>query len=243
MINKSISVVIPAYNEEKDIKSTIESIYEFLQDNFSDFEIIAVDDGSTDFTGKILGSLTGLRLRVMHHGVNKGKGYSVKMGVQSAMKDYILLCDADLSTPLEEVNKLLDYIVRNYDIAIGSRALADSRITRRQGLLRSSMGKIFNLLVRLILFGGIRDTQCGFKCFKRDAAQKIFARQRVNRFCFDAEILYIAKRRGLKIKEVGVEWANRASSRVAILRDSLDMLADLFRVRANGRRGLYDVDQ
>ena len=119
----------------------------------------------------------------------------------------------------------------------------DSLVTRKQALLRNSMGKIFNLFVRIILFGGIRDTQCGFKCFKRDAAKRVFSRQRIGRFCFDAEILYIAKLQGLNIKEVGVEWSNRAASRVSLLSDSMNMFIDLFRIRINGWRGLYGPGQ
>lgn len=240
MTPKSISIVVPAYNEEKNIQSTVGIIHAFFRENFSDFEIIVVDDGSTDRTAAILDSLSGMPLKVVRHSVNQGKGYSVGQGVAVAEKEHTLLCDADLSTPLEEIKKLLPFMDEGFDIAIGSRAMKGPRLLVRQGFLRRSMGKIFNLFVRLLLFSGIQDTQCGFKCFRTDAAKKIFACQRIQRFSFDVEILYIAKRRNLKIKEVPVAWVNRPDSRVVVWRDPWNMWFDLWRIRMNAARGLYE---
>lgn len=241
MINKGISIVVPAFNEGANIETIVRSIDGFLRAGFTSYEIIVVDDGSSDQTVQALRSLSRIPLKILCNGVNRGKGYSVKKGIEFAEKEFVLLCDADLSTPLGEVNKFFDYFAQGYDIVIGSRALPDSRLAVRQGLLRRSMGKTFNFFVQALLFRGIKDTQCGFKCFKREQARKLFALQRVERFCFDVEILFIARRRGLKIKEAGVEWANRPESRVAILRDSINMFTDLFKIRMNGWRGAYEA--
>ena len=241
MINKSISIIIPAFNEGANIKRVIGTVFSFLKDNFSAFEIVVVDDGSTDNTAAVLKAVisAGTPLTIVTNPVNKGKGRSVKRGVEEASKEYVLMSDADLSTPLKEVLKFFEYIDQGYDIVIGSRALPDSRLAVRQGFLRSSMGKTFNFILQRVLFTGIKDTQCGFKLFKTAQARELFALQRVERFCFDAEVLFIAKRRGLRVKEAGVEWANRAESRVAIFRDSLGMFLDLFKIRLNGWRGFY----
>lgn len=241
MIDKSISIIIPAYNEGANIARVVETVFGFLEENFSVFEIIVVDDGSGDGTIGVLNSLPRrIPLKIISNGVNKGKGYSVKRGVESAGKEYVLFSDADLSTPLREALRFFSFFEQGYDIVIGSRALPDSRLAVRQGMTRRLMGKTFNFFLQRLLLKGISDTQCGFKCFKREQAVRIFARQTIFRFCFDAEILYIARRMGLKIKETGVEWANRADSRVAIVTDSLNMFFDLFRIRINGWRGLYE---
>jgi dolichyl-phosphate beta-glucosyltransferase len=240
LIDTSVSVIIPAFNEGRHIKDVVEAVDVFLRSHFRDYEIIVVDDGSTDDTSAVLKSIARIPLKAIGNGTNRGKGYSVKCGVAAAEKEYVLFCDADLSTPLRELPKFFDYFKLGYDVVIGSRAMPDSRLALKQGLLRRSMGKTFNLFLQCILFRGIRDTQCGFKCFRTPQAKEIFALQTVTGFCFDAEILYIASRKGLKIKEAGVEWSNRADSRVSILGDSLSMFGDLFRIRMNGWRGLYN---
>jgi dolichyl-phosphate beta-glucosyltransferase len=242
MITKSLSVIIPAYNEGANIRRIIASVSAFLKDNFSDSEIVVVDDGSIDDTAAVLKEIcaSGTRLTVVTNQPNKGKGRSVRRGVEAASKEYALMSDADLSTPLKESLKFFDYLAQGFDIVIGSRALPDSRLAVRQGILRRSMGKTFNFILQRVLFRGIRDTQCGFKLFKAAQAKELFALQRVERFCFDAEVLFIAKRKGLRIKEAGVEWANRQESRVAIFRDSLGMFIDLFRIRLNAWKGCYD---
>jgi dolichyl-phosphate beta-glucosyltransferase len=241
MIDRAISVIIPAYNEGANIKRVIESVLAFLQGNFSAYEVIVVDDGSTDDTRAVLAAISHRSLKLISNGVNRGKGFSVKRGVETASLEYVLFCDADLSTPLEETAKFFRYFGEGYDIVVGSRAQPDSVLAVKQGIVRQSMGKTFNCLLQWLLFRGIKDTQCGFKCFKREHARSIFACQTIYGFCFDAEILYIAKRRGLRIKECGVKWANRSDSRVAIVADSLSMFLDLFRIRMNGMRGIYDT--
>lgn len=242
MITQSLSVIIPAYNEGANIKRVIASVSAFLRENFSDFEIVVVDDGSIDDTAGVLAEIcaSGTPLTIVTNRPNKGKGRSVRQGVEAASKEYVLMSDADLSTPLKESLKFFDYLTQGFDIVIGSRALPDSRLAVSQGILRRSMGKTFNFILQCVLFRGIRDTQCGFKLFKASQARELFGLQRVERFCFDAEVLFIAKRKGLRIKEAGVEWANRPESRVAIFRDSLGMFLDLFRIRLNAWRGYYD---
>lgn len=240
MITTSLSVIIPAYNEGETIAQAVREVAGFLHASVTDFEIIVVDDGSRDATMDVLARVKDIPLKVVSNGVNRGKGYSVRHGIELAGKEYVLFCDADLSTPLKEVLRFFDYFSQGYDIVIGSRAMLDSRLVVRQGFLRRSMGKTFNFLLQMLLFRGIKDTQCGFKCFKRAQAVALFARQTVFRFCFDAEILYIARKLGLRIKEAGVEWVNRPDSRVAMVRDSLNMFVDLIRIRLNGWRGVYD---
>jgi dolichyl-phosphate beta-glucosyltransferase len=240
MTATSVSIVIPAYNEGAIIRDVVTGADFFLRGHLQDYEIIVVDDGSADDTLRVLAGVRNIPLKVIANGANRGKGYSVRRGIEAAVKEYVLFCDADLSTPLSELLKFLPYFDQGYDIVIGSRALPDSRLAKRQGILRRSMGKTFNFLLQRLLLKGIRDTQCGFKCFRRDQAKELFSRQKVERFCFDAEILYIARRWGLKIRETGVEWANRPDSRVAIVNDSLGMFIDLFRIKSNGWRGMYD---
>ena len=244
MLKNSLSVVIPAYNEEKHIKHAIKEVGDFLKANFSDSEIIVVDDGSIDGTCDAALSLSGeiKNLKVLKNGANRGKGYSVKKGVLSASSDYVLFTDVDLSVPLSEFTKFEDYIKRETaGIIIGSRALKDSNVLKKQNFLRQNMGKIFNLLVRLLLFRGIKDTQCGFKCFRKDVAKKLFKAQRMDGFCFDAEILYIAKKNGIKIYTVPIKWINDPDSRVQIISGSISMLLDLFRIRFNDIFGGYVV--
>lgn len=238
---RSISVVVPAYNEGECIGRTITEIRDFLIKNFKAFEIIVVDDGSNDDTHKTVLQLSEniKELKVLKNDKNYGKGYSVKRGVFSALSEYIAFTDADLSTPISELNKFIDCLEGGAQIAIGSRALKASEILKKQRFLRERMGKVFNLLVGMFLFKGIKDTQCGFKCFKSGAARKVFRLQKIAGFCFDAEILYIAAKHKLKTREIPVKWANRESSKVSILGSSLNMLLDIFRIRINDRRSAY----
>lgn len=239
---QNISVIIPAYNEEKKLQKTLPSIHSALNRSFSNFEIIVVDDGSYDGTYnsvlRLSEQLSGLK--ILRNEVNRGKGYSVKRGVLSAALEYILFTDADLSTPIEALGKFMEHLNEGVDIAIGSRAVKGSRIIESQSFLRRGMGKAFNMLVRLFLFQGVKDTQCGFKCFRREAARELFGLQRLDGFCFDAEILYIAKKKSYSIKEIPVEWANRKDSRVSMVKDSIKMFLDIFQVKLNDIRGLYD---
>ncbi|HHV62461.1 MAG TPA: glycosyltransferase family 2 protein [Firmicutes bacterium] len=245
-----LSIVIPAYNEEGRIGETLDKITGyFTVDSLSActwvdvgiewdrIEIIVVDDGSTDGTCDLVEARSkravgeGIIIRLLRNGVNRGKGFSVKQGVLAAGGDYILFSDADLSTPIGEAKKLIYWLSRGYDVVIGSRALAGSRITIPQPLHRRIMGRVFNHLVQLVAIRGIQDTQCGFKAFTREAAQTLFPMQRVDGFAFDVEILYLARQFGFKIKEVPVEWRNSQGTRVRAGVDSAVMFCDLLRIR------------
>jgi dolichyl-phosphate beta-glucosyltransferase len=237
-----VSVIIPAYNEEARLPFTLERIYRYLSARSLSFEIIVVDDGSVDRTAEI--AETFLRARssghVLRNDANQGKGFSVKRGVLGARGEYILFSDADLSTPIEELYKVLKPILAgNCDIAIASRANGQSEIRVSQPWHRRMTGQVFNILVRLLAVRSIKDTQCGFKCFTRPAAMSIFSRQQLNGFGFDVEILYIAQKSGYVTREIPVAWINSPGSRVHVLADSVRMFLDLWRIRFNGMRGLY----
>jgi dolichyl-phosphate beta-glucosyltransferase len=228
-----ISVVIPAYNEELRCKSTLPQLWGALNRRFATFEVIVVDDGSNDNTARVVSQFSDSHhnVRLISYPENRGKGYAVRRGVLAAKGRYILFSDADLSTPVREVRKLLLALKEGYDIAIGSRARRSAKILERQPLYRICMGKIFNKFVRLLTVSGISDTQCGFKCFHGAAAREIFPYCRIDGFSFDVEVLYIAKQKGMRIKEVGVLWKNSPLSKVHPVFHSLQMLRDLFVIR------------
>ena len=240
---KSISVVLPAYNESGCIEETVSSISTYLGGKFADFEIIVVDDGSSDNTFSLASQASKKmpNLKVLKNSARHGKGYSVKKGMLAVNFDYVLFSDADLSTPIEELEACMSHFDNGADVVIGSRALKESRVIKRQGFLRMAMGKAFNFLVQLFLFRGIKDTQCGFKIFKKDAAKHLFGAQRLGGFCFDVEILHIAKKKGYVIKEHPVRWVNRKDSRVSMVKDSVKMFMDIFRIKLNNLRGCYEA--
>jgi len=196
-------------------------------------EIIVVDDGSNDETVLVVRKAAEKypAIVLLQNDRNKGKGYSIKQGVLSSRGRFVLMSDADLSTPIEEIGKLFKELEGGYDIAIGSRSVSGSMVLKRQAWYRQLMGKTFNKLVQAIAVNGIRDTQCGFKLFTANAARIVFALQRIERFAFDVEALYLAKKMGLGIREVPVIWVNSPDSRVSIFRDSLQMLGDLLKIR------------
>ncbi|MEW6102569.1 MAG: dolichyl-phosphate beta-glucosyltransferase [bacterium] len=232
-----LSVVIPCFNEENRISQTLSKITDYLKNRGFNYEIIVVDDGSTDKTISCLRDFE--NIVVLKNEKNIGKGYSVRRGVMEAKGEYILFSDADLSTPIEEVERLLEEIKEN-DIVIGSRASLESKILIRQPWWRERMGKIFNIFVRLFVIKGFKDTQCGFKLFKGGVAKRIFELGRINRFAFDVEILFLAKKFGYKIKEVGVCWRNSFASKVSPITSSLNMAFSLFLIRLNDLIGLYE---
>jgi len=227
-----LSVVIPAFNEEKRIGPSLSAALHFLKAQPYSSEVILVDDGSVDDTmGVAQRMLNGFPHRLLKNDVNIGKGSAVKKGVMASSGQYVLFSDADMSTPIEEVNRLLQAMKDGYDLVIGSRALSDSRVEIHQSTLRESMGRIFNLVARFFSFKGIQDSQCGFKCFSRDAAKHLFGRQKIHGFSFDAEILYLAQKKSYRILEMPVLWRNSPQSRVRIMSDSLAMLIDLVKIR------------
>lgn len=228
-----LSVIIPAYNEEKRLGDSLIRISQYLEKRYKEYEIIVVNDGSSDRTRQIAEGLKRQiqNLRIISNSKNMGKGYSVKRAILSSKGDIILFTDADLSTPIGELEKLKNAIEEECDIAIGSRASKESIILKRQSPLREYMGKTFNLLVHLILMKGIKDTQCGFKLFKRKTALEIFPRQKINGFAFDTEILYLAKKLGYKISAVPITWLNSPNTRVKLLFSSLNMFLELIKIK------------
>ncbi len=230
-----LSVIIPTYNEEKRIGDSLTKIYSFLEKRDYDFEIIVIDDGSNDNTLNLLTKFSKKvsKIIILKNDTNRGKGYSVKRGILKSKGDAILFTDADLSTPIEETDKLIGWIKNGYQIAIGSRDLPDSQIEKHQVWYREFMGRAFNKIIRIILDLDYHDTQCGFKCFKRNAALEIFNSLKLCGFSFDVEILFIAKQHGIKVKEVPVRWYNSPESKVKIIRDSSRMLWDILNIRFN----------
>lgn len=224
-----ISVIIPAYNEEKVIGKSISKIISFLENKKFNYEIIVIDDCSKDRTSNIVKDFNSKKIILIRNKKNMGKGYSVKRGVMNAIGDLVLFSDADLSTPISELTKFLP-LSHEYDVVIGSRVLKES-VVLKQKFYRELVGTAFNLLVQLLLIRGIRDTQCGFKLFRKNVAKDIFKKQRIGGFCFDAEILYLAKNAGYKIKEVPIKWINAESSKVNPVTDSIKMFIDLVRIR------------
>jgi dolichyl-phosphate beta-glucosyltransferase len=233
-----LSLVIPAYNEAQRIGPTLERVRAYLARQDYAFEIIVVDDGSRDSTAAVAGSFEGVK--VVRLDRNRGKGAAVRRGMlKEARGAHRFYYDADASTPIEELEACWPRFAAGADIVIGSRALAASRIERRQAWYREHMGRVFNLFLRGLGLTRFRDTQCGFKGFTARAAETCFPRQTLDGFSFDAELLHIAAMHGLRVDEVPVRWLNSPKSRVNPLTDSTRMFLDLLRVRANTAAGRY----
>ena len=230
-----LSVVVPVYNEEKNLRETVRKVSAFLSLKKIPWEMIVVSDGSTDSTHKILDAILreqpAAPLRVFKVEANHGKGYASRTGMLEARGRYVLMTDADLSAPIKEVDKLIAAIEKGADVAIGSRAVRAPGCDVRQTLRRRVSGRIFNFFVQLFVLPGIHDSQCGFKCFTNPAAKKLFSMQKLDGFSFDVEILYLARKSGYRIAEVSVMWSQGADSRVSLLHDSLRMLKDLFKIK------------
>ena len=230
-----ISVIIPNHNGEKTIGRCLEAVH---NSNYSNFEIIVVDDGSTDNTRWVAANYNSeiKNLKVIGYPANKGKGYALRQGVFASSGDAVLLTDADLSTPIEELDRLWPLISeQQYDVVIGSRALEPNKILKKQPWWRQGMGKIFNRIVKILVLDDFDDTQCGFKLFSDKAARNLFRYARVNRFAYDVEILALAKKKGYRISEVPVEWINSPASKVNPIFDSMQMLFDLIKIRMRVR--------
>jgi glycosyltransferase involved in cell wall biosynthesis len=243
----SLSVVIPAYNEEQRLPLSLQKIAEYLaREPGRPAEILVVNDGSADRTAAVARALAqklegpNLSIRVLHNPGNRGKGYSVRHGMLQGRHEWLLLTDADLSAPIEELDKLAQAVSGGrYDVAIGSRALDRSLIGVHQPWFRETMGRVFNLAVRLTTGLPFADTQCGFKLFRREAAQKVFTRQLLERFGFDVEVLYLAKKFGFRTVEVPVRWDHVEGTKVSTLAGA-DAFLDGWRVRRNDWAGRYD---
>jgi dolichyl-phosphate beta-glucosyltransferase len=231
-----LSIVIPCYNEEQRLPHTLEQIHRFLDGKNVPYELILVDDGSADGTRQVMDAAakrhSAVRIEALPH--NRGKGRALAVGVNAAKGDEILLTDADLSTPIEELDKLQAALNQGAGVAIASRALRASRVEVSQPIYRVLMGKVFNLIVQAVLLPGIWDTQCGFKLFRAEVAHPVFANLSTDGFGYDPEVLYHARKKGVKIVEVPVVWRNSAPTKVSAVRSSLDMLKHVLRVRFGG---------
>jgi len=235
--------VLPAYNESERVASTLEKILAHSEQRGWKTEVIVVNDGSSDDTARLVSGYAARHpgVRLLDNPGNRGKGYSVRNGMLHATGDILLFSDADLSSPIVEADKLFAAIAAGADVAIGSRWLKAELQTKRQPLHRQVFGRAFNLALRIVLGLNFKDTQCGFKAFTRDAAQKLFTLQKIERWGFDPELLYLARTLHLKVVEVPVTWSHREGTRINPLRDGIRMLGEMLTIRWNALSGKYAV--
>lgn len=241
MRKEYISIIVPAYNEELRVPASIEKISAYLEGRFEQYEIIVINDGSTDGTAERVRELSARlgNIRLIENESNRGKGLSVRRGVMASSGELVLVTDADLSTPIEELGKLLERIDQGADIAAGSRWMKDSDVPVRQPWYRLFISRVFNLIVRALAIGSIRDTQCGFKLYRGGVARELFNKSRFASYSFDPEVLFLADRTGRSIAEVPVRWLNSPDSKVRIVRDSTRMFLDLIKMRFFWITGKY----
>ncbi len=236
-----LSVVIPAYNEEKRIGPAIGAVISYMRSRNLDFEFIFVDDGSTDKTVEtIKNSLGGFSgFKILSHERNRGKGAAIKTGMLAADGDWVLFTDSDLSTPIEELDKFLRLAKEGYEVIAGSRKMPGAAVEKKQSFLRENLGKVFTVLSNIILGTNYSDFTCGFKLFEKSACKKIFSAQTIENWSYDSEILYLAKRYSLKFAHVPVRWINDPHTKVRLLKDIFGSLKGLFLIRLNEIRGIY----
>jgi len=234
-----LSIIIPALNEEDRLPESLTKVVGFLEGQAYPAEVLLVDNGSTDRTAAIAQEFAARHsnLRLLQD-PRRGKGLAVRRGLLAAQGEYRFICDADLSMPIEEVNRFLPPALEGYDIAIASRETPGA-VRYGEPAYRHWIGRVFNRAVKLLAVPGFEDTQCGFKCFRAQAGEDLFRVQRLDGWTFDVEVLFIALRRGYRVVEVPIPWYYNPGSRIRPVRDAFGMLADLFRIRANWRRGLY----
>jgi len=238
-----LSIIIPAHNEEKRLPPTLEQVFAFVAKQNYEAEVLVVENGSTDQTYELAQSYTlqHKNLRVLRAD-GRGKGLAVQYGMLEARGQYRLMCDADLSMPIEETAKFLSSDTPEFDIAIASRE-APGAARYDEPAFRHIGGRMINLLIRLLILPGLQDTQCGFKCFRGEVADDLFERQTLMGWSFDIELLFIARRHGYKIIEIPIDWYYRSESKVNALRDAVRMIEDIFRIHRNARRGIYDANR
>jgi dolichyl-phosphate beta-glucosyltransferase len=236
------SIVIPAYNEGTRLRPTLERVLAYVHAQAWDAEIIVVNDGSRDNTADIVRGFAAKdpAVHLLENPGNRGKGYSVRNGMLHSRGRVVIFSDADLSSPIEEAPKLLSALEQGADVAIGSRWLRAETQTQRQPLHRQLFGRIFNILLRLTLGLPFADTQCGFKAFKRAAVQSIFPLQRIERWGFDPEILFLARKFGFEVKEVPVAWGHSGETRIHPILDGMKMFQEMLRIRWYSLSGKYD---
>jgi glycosyltransferase involved in cell wall biosynthesis len=235
-----VSIVVPAFNEASRIGESLRKIEAFLESVPWTAEVLVVDDGSRDKTADVVRSMQTPTLRLIRNEYNRGKGFAVKTGVLASSGEYVIFSDADLSAPIEELQKLLVIIEsQSADVVIGSRAVDRSFIEKHQSRGREIGGIIFNRIVRVVLGLKLHDTQCGFKLFRRSKIRPVFEKMRIDGFGFDPELLFLASRNGLKIMEIPVRWSHAEDSKIRFMRDSVRMFSDLFQIRWNQITGRY----
>jgi dolichyl-phosphate beta-glucosyltransferase len=232
-----LSIVVPAYNEALRILPSLEHVFAYMDAHHPSYEVLVVDDGSSDNTATVVQQHFGNRpqLRLLSYGGNRGKGYAVRFGATHATGDIVLFSDADFSTPIEEVEKMLRLLDQGYDLVIGSRAVKGAEIRAHQPFYREGAGKLFNLLVRLLVAPEFHDTQCGFKCYRREPLLPVLQRQQIDGFAFDVELIALAQAAGLRVAEVPVIWVNSPTSKVG-LAGGLAAFVDLMDIRRRARR-------
>jgi len=240
-VDPFLTIVIPAYNESARLGATLDRVLSFADQFTSDVELIVVNDGSIDDTAEIVRRYASKRenVRLLENPGNRGKGYSVRHGILEARGTVVLFTDADLSAPIEEAPKLLAALGDGADIAIGSRWIRADLQTQRQSLARQVLGRAFNLFLRALLRLDFKDTQCGFKAFRRNAARAIFPLQKIEGWGFDAEILFLARQLGFKVTEVPVLWGHDERTRINPVADGARMLVEMMRIRWNSLTGVY----
>jgi glycosyltransferase involved in cell wall biosynthesis len=244
-MSASLSIIIPAYNEAARLEKTLRGVVDYLRQNRPDAEVIVVDDGSSDETEelarKALQNSGDLRTSVISYKSNLGKGRAVRLGLLAAQGDVALFSDADLSTPIAEEKKLVEPILNGpFDVTFGSRALDRSLIGVHQSWRREQGGRVFNLVVRLATGMPFWDTQCGFKAFRMSVCKPLIKAATIDRFGFDVELLYLAFRAGLNLKEIPVRWDHNEGSKITLFTDSFKMVNEVGLIRQQARRGVYD---
>jgi dolichyl-phosphate beta-glucosyltransferase len=233
MGHPTLSIVIPAFNEARRLGDTLRRIRQYAADAGSRWEVIVVDDGSGDDTGDVVRQFAAdpLRVQLLVNPVNRGKGHSVRRAMLAATGDVVLMCDADLSAPIEELEKVRPWLDRGFDLVIGSRDMPDSLLDPPQPRIRRLLAVVFRAVRRRMMLPALRDTQCGFKLFRQAAARDVFARQTVDGWLFDCEVLGLAQRLGYRIKEIGITWQHRPESRVRLLREVFAAVPRLLAIR------------
>ena len=239
MVTPLLSIIIPAHNEENRLPGTLDEIWKFLQTQSYSAEILVVENASTDGTLEVCREYS-RRIPSLkcEHLAERGKGLAVKHGMLAAGGDYCFFADADLSMPIKEINRFIPPLLADMDVAIASRE-AKGAIRYGEPAYRHLIGRIFNSMVRVLVLPGLQDTQCGFKCFRRDVARDVFSRQTFTGMSFDAEVLFIARQLGWRIAEIPIPWYFNPDSRVRLVDDSLRMAMDLLTIRRNARKGIY----
>jgi dolichyl-phosphate beta-glucosyltransferase len=237
-LNPFFSIIIPAYNEQNRLPGTLEQIFHFLKQQSFTWEVIVVENGSTDKTHQVAQQFAKEHKNMYVLQSAKGKGAAVQHGMLKAKGDYRFMCDADLSMPVEEIVKFIPPKLQDFDIAIASRE-AKGAVRYDEPSYRHLGGRVINLIIQTLILPGLNDTQCGFKCFRAEVAEDIFNRQTLHGWSFDIELLYIARRHGYRIVEIPIHWYHFSDSKVRALRDAFNMIRDIFRIHANARRGSY----